>query len=135
MGKVHNRTGRTRLTYLVIAGLVVQLFVAGLYAPAMAFRSAAATDDDARKVLICSGAGFKAITLDDRGRQAKSPADTENAAFCPICLGLANCYAIEPSSIPIGRNDIPPPPRLSAIVFSSPANGRPERPTSRGPPA
>jgi hypothetical protein len=135
MGMAQNRMGRSRLTYLVIAGLFAQLFVTGLYAPAMALRSAVATVDGARTILICTGTGFKAVTLDDRGRPTKPAPDADQTTYCPICFGLAGCHVIEPGPVAIAQTDPPAPPRLSAIAFQWPPNGPPARPTSRGPPA
>jgi Protein of unknown function (DUF2946) len=135
MRKAFTRQRRKSLAYLATVGFVLQLFLTGLYAPAMAFAAPGAAPEDARTVLICTGTGFKKVALDATGRPVTPASHRDKTAFCPICFGLAGGVVITTHLTVVEPSHIDIPLFLSGIAFTWPANGPPSRPTSRGPPA
>jgi hypothetical protein len=135
MRKAFTRPGRKSFASLAAIGLVLQLFLTGLYAPAMVFTSSAPVPDGARTVLICTGTGVKNVTLDARGQPTQPEPGDDKPGFCPICFGLAGGPALPAHPLDVAPDRTQVPLVLNGIAFAWPTNGLPSRPTARGPPA
>jgi hypothetical protein len=135
-GKTPER--RRVLNALLALALVAQAFLGVQHGALVAYASEPAAQDGLRVIVICTGSGYKRITLDEEGNpvgEEQAPANPTGPSVCHVCAGMAGCA----SALSAVAIDLPKPPfapRSLAVAKRDAVQERFSlRPASRGPPA